>query len=74
MWEFRHLSASKGKSVVNSAATKFKALDRELKAIIITVMIWLLLCIWLYANNTETDAIDIEYYDTPDNTEVERLA
>ena len=36
--------------------------------------IWLLLCIGLYLNNTESDAIDMEYYDSIDNTDTERLA
>ena len=74
MWEFRHLRASKGKHYVNSAATKFKALDIELKRMIVIIGIWLALCFILFALNTESDAIDMEYYDTVNNTETERLA
>ena len=74
MWEFRKLSASKPKGYVKTVATKFNSLDREVKAIIVTVAIWLLLCIGLYLNNTESDAIDMEYYDSIDNSETERLA
>ena len=74
MWEFRSLSASKGKHYVNSAATKFKALDIELQRMIVIIGIWLALCFILFAINTESDAIDLDYFDTVNNTETERLA
>ena len=74
MWEFRSLSASKGKTVVNLAATKFKALDKDIQTILIWLGIWLVLCLFLYANNTESDAIDLEYYDEVGHTDTERLA
>ena len=74
MWEFRKLSASKPKGYAKTVATKFNRLDREVKAIIVTVAIWLLLCIGLYLNNSESDAIDMEYYDDVNNTDTERLA
>ena len=74
----RKKSASKGKGDVKPAAPKFKhwfmSLDREVRAILVTVAIWLLLCIGLYLNNTESDAIDMEYYDSIDNTDTEKLA
>ena len=74
MWEFRSLRASKAKGYVNSVATKFKALDIELQRMICIILIWLALCFILFALNTESDAIDMEYYDTVNNTETERLA
>ena len=74
MWEFRGLSASKGKTVVNLAATKFKALEKDIQTILIWLGIWLLLCVGLYWNNTESDAIDLEYYDEVRHTDTERLA
>ena len=64
----------KGKHYVNSVATKFKALDTELQRMICIILIWLALCFILFALNTESDAIDMEYYDTVNNTETERLA
>ena len=70
----RPKSASKAKGYVKSVATKFNGLDREVKAIIVTVAIWLLLCIGLYLNNTESDAIDMKYFDTVENTDTSRLA
>ena len=74
MWEFRGLRASKGKHYVNSVATKFKALDIELQRMICIIGIWLALCFILFALNTESDSIDMEYYDNIDNDNTERLA
>ena len=59
---------------MKTVATKFNSLDREVKAILVTLFIWLLLCIGLYLNNSESDAIDMEYYDDVNNTDTERLA
>ena len=74
MWEFRGLRASKAKGYVNSVATKFKALDIELQRMIVIIGIWLALCFILFALNTESDSIDMEYYDNIDNNNTERLA
>ena len=79
MWEFRHLkSASKGKGDVKPAAPKFKSwfmsLDREIRSIIIVIGVWLLLCVYLFLNSTETDSIDLDrYYDDVRTEETERL-
>ena len=74
MWEFRHLRASKAKHYVNSVATKFRSIDIELQRMIVIILIWLLLCFILFALNTESDAIDMEYYDNIDNNNTDRLA
>ena len=74
MWEFRGLRASKAKHYVNSVATKFKTIDIELQRMIVIIGIWLALCFILFALNTESDAIDMDYFDSIDNTETERLA
>ena len=74
MWEFRGLSASKAKGYVNSVATKFKTLDIELQRLIIIIGIWLALCFILFALNTESDTIDMEYYDSIENTDTSKLA
>ena len=74
MWEFRKLSASKPKGYVRTVATRFKSIDIELQRMIIIMGIWLLLCFILFALNTESDAIDMEYLDDIDNNNTERLA
>ena len=74
MWEFRSLRASKAKQYVNSVATKFKTIDIELQRMIIIILIWLALCFILFALNTESDAIDMEYLDDIGTENTERLA
>ena len=74
MWEFRSLRASKAKHYVNSVATKFKTIDIELQRMIIIILIWLALCFILFALNTESDAIDMEYLDDIGTENTERLA
>ena len=74
----RKKSASKGKRDVKSAAFKFKTwfmrLDREIRAILIVITIWLLLCVYLFLNSTEQDSIDLDrYYDDIRTEETERL-
>ena len=70
----KHTSASKAKDYVRTVATKFRSIDIQLQRMIIIILIWLGLCFILFALNTESDAIDMEYYDTPDHTDTERLA
>ena len=74
MWEVRSLRASKAKHYVNSVATKFKTIDIELQRMIIIIGIWLALCFILFALNTESDAIDMEYYDDIGMENTDRLA
>ena len=74
MWEFRSLRASKAKHYVNSVATRFKSIDIELQRMIVIILIWLALCFILFALNTESDAIDMEYLDDIGTENTERLA
>ena len=59
---------------MNSVATKFRSIDIELQRMIIIIGIWLALCFVLFALNTESDAIDMEYLDDIGNENTERLA
>lgn len=75
---FPRKSASKGKGDVKPAAPKFKhwfmSLDREIRAILIVITIWLLLCVYLFLNSTEQDSIELDrYYDDIRTEETERL-
>ena len=70
--------ASKGKGRVKPAATGFRAwfdkLDREIRAIVFMVAIWLILCVFLFLNSTSQDSIDLDrYYDDIRTEETERL-
>ena len=70
--------ASKGKGRVKPAATGFTVwfskLDREIRAIVFMVAIWLILCVFLFLNSTSQDSIDLDrYYDDIRNPETERL-
>ena len=70
--------ASKGKRRVKPAATGFTAwfdkLDREIRAIVFMVAIWLILCVFLFLNSTSQDSIDLDrYYDDIRTEETERL-
>ena len=74
----RRKSASKGKGDVKPAAPKFRTwfwgLDREIRAILIVITVWLLLCVYLFINSTEQDAIELDcYYDDVRTPETERL-
>ena len=83
MWEFRGLSmtksASSKKSVVKPAATKFinkcNTMQKEHRLWIIVLLLWAVACVFLYINNTETDAIELErYWDTIEDTDTDRIA
>ena len=83
MWEFRGLSmkksASSKKSVVKPAATKFisnwNTLQKEQRLWIIVLLLWAVACVFLYINNTESDAIELDrYYDSIDNPDTDRIA
>ena len=82
MWEFRGLrvnkSASKGKTVVKPAATKlsntWNKLSKLDKLVLYGVGLWVLIMIIMFTTATESDSIDMEYYDEVNNTDTERLA
>ena len=82
MWEFRGLtvnkSASKGKGHVKPAATKFKSTWNKLskldKLVLYGVGLWVLIMILMFMTASESDSIDMEYYDEVNNTDTERLA
>jgi len=80
MWEFIHLkSASKGKGDVKPAAPDFKnswnKLSRLDKIVLYGVAMWVIVLILLFTVvASESDSIDLEYYDNVTNTETERLA
>ena len=70
--------ASKAKGRVKPAATRFRPwfdkLDREIRAIVFMVTIWLILCVFLFLNSTSQDSIDLDrYYDDIRKEETERL-
>ncbi len=83
MWEFRGLtmkkSASKGKAHVNSAAPDFKNTWNKLskldKLVLSGVLLWSIVLVWLFTVvATESDSIDIEYYDDVKHSDTEKLA
>ena len=83
MWEFRGLtvnkSASKGKGHVKPAATKFKSSWNKLskldRFVLYGVAIWIIVLILMFTVvASDSDSIDMEYYDNVDNTDTERLA
>ena len=82
MWEFRGLSmsksASKGKTVVKPAVQTIKGTYNKLsqndKLVLAMVVVWIITMTFMLINSTESDAIDIEYYDDVTVSETERLA
>ena len=83
MEQFKHLKlpdikkASSGKTVVKPAATKFKSTWSKLstldRLVLWGVALWILIMVLMFTTATESDSIDIEYYDDI-STELERLA
>ena len=72
-------SASKGKTVVKPAATKFinkwNNLQNAHKLWIIVLLLWAIACVFLYINSSESDSIELErYYDTIGNPDSDRIA
>ena len=69
--------ASKGKGRVRPAAPDLKSTWSKLstldRIVLYGVAIWVLLMIVMFTGATESDSIDIEYYDDI-STELERLA
>ena len=83
MEQFKHLKlpvlrkASSGKSDVKPAASEIKStwnkLSRLDKLVLYGVVLWVLVMIMMFMNASESDSIDIEYYDDID-IDRERLA
>ena len=83
MEQFKHLKlpdikrASSGKTVVKPAATKFKStwskLSRLDRFVLLGVLLWIVIMTVMLINSTESDSIDIEYYDDI-SIDSERLA
>ena len=83
MEQFKHLKlptlkkASDSKTVVKPAATKFKSTWSKLsnldKLVLYGVALWILIMVLMFTTATESDSIDIEYYDDI-SMELERLA
>lgn len=83
MEQFKHLKlptlkrASSGKTVVKPAETKFKSTWSKLskldRFVLYGVGLWIIIMILMLINSTESDSIDIEYYDDI-SIETERLA
>ncbi len=71
-------SASKGKGHVKPAAPDFKSSWNKLskldKLVLYGVGLWVLIMILMFMTASESDSIDMEYYDEVNNTETERLA
>ena len=69
--------ASKGKGYVKPAAPDLKSTWSKLsgrdRIVLYGVGLWVLLMIVMFTGATESDSIDIEYYDDI-STELERLA
>ena len=60
-------SASKGKTVVKPAVQTIKGTYNKLsqndKLVLAMVVVWIITMTFMLINSTESDAIDIEYYD-----------
>ena len=72
-------SASKGKTVVKPAAPDFKSSWNKLskldRFVLYGVAIWIIVLILMFTVvASDSDSIDMEYYDNVDNTDTERLA
>jgi len=69
--------ASKGKGYVKPAAPDLKStwsrLSKLDRLVLYGVVIWILIMIMMFTGASESDSIDIEYYDDI-STELERLA
>ena len=70
--------ASTGKTVVKPAVqnlrTTYNKLSQNDKLVLAMVVIWVITMTFMLINSTESDAIDIEYYDDVTVSETERLA
>ena len=70
--------ASSGKTVVKPAVqnlrTTYNKLSQNDKLVLAMVVIWIITMTFMLINSTESDAIDIEYYDDVTVSETERLA
>ena len=68
---------SGGKTVVKPAASSFKSTWNKLsnldKLVLYGVALWILIMVLMFTTATESDSIDIEYYDDI-SIETERLA
>ena len=72
-------SASKGKGHVKLAAPDFKSSWNKLskldRFVLLGVAIWVIVLILMFTVvASDSDSIDMEYYDNVDNTDTERLA
>ena len=70
--------ASSRKTVVKPAVqnlrTTYNKLSQNDKLVLAMVVIWVITMTFMLINSTESDAIDIEYYDDVTVSETERLA
>ena len=70
--------ASSRKTVVKPAVqnlrTTYNKLSQNDKLVLAMVLIWVITMTFMLINSTESDAIDIEYYDDVTVSETERLA
>ena len=70
--------ASSRKTVVKPAVqnlrTTYNKLSQNDKLVLAMVVIWIITMTFMLINSTESDAIDIEYYDDVTVSETERLA
>ena len=70
--------ASSGKTLVKPAVqnlrTTYNKLSQNDKLVLAMVVIWIITMTFMLINSTESDAIDIEYYDDVTVSETERLA
>ena len=70
--------ASSRKTVVKPAVQNLKSTYNKLsqndRLVLAMVVIWIITMTFMLINSTESDAIDIEYYDDVTVSETERLA
>ena len=70
--------ASSRKTVVKPAVqnlrTTYNKLSQNDRLVLAMVVIWVITMTFMLINSTESDAIDIEYYDDVTVSETERLA
>ena len=72
-------SASSKKSVVKPAAIQLKqrwnTMQKEHRLWSVVLLLWAIACVFLYINNSESDAIELErYFDTVGNPDTDRIA
>ena len=70
--------ASSRKTVVKPAVqnlrTTYNKLSQNDRLVLAMVVVWIITMTFMLINSTESDAIDIEYYDDVTVSETERLA